>query len=78
MIDRFELYNIKEDIGERTDLSGKEPEHFDRMLGELKKKYRDVRDESPMWPAWTWPRVEGKRIREFYEAEKAASKNKTK
>jgi hypothetical protein len=38
--------------------------------------YRDVVKESPTWPAWTWPREEGKRIRDFFKAEAAAKKRR--
>ncbi|GAB4138614.1 MAG: sulfatase-like hydrolase/transferase [Planctomycetaceae bacterium] len=65
----FELYNLKNDIGETRELSQQEPEQFRKLVAKLRKKYREVRDESPTWPAWTWPRIEGKRITEFYKAE---------
>ena len=70
----FELYNLREDIGETTDLSGREPQRLVEMSAKLRTLYREVRDESPVWPAWKWPRHEGKRIRAFYEAQKKAAK----
>ena len=39
------------------------------MTRQLRRMYRDVRNESPTWPAWKWPRVEGERIRDFNKAE---------
>ncbi|MCH7989602.1 MAG: hypothetical protein IID46_10715 [Planctomycetes bacterium] len=74
----FELYNIKKDIGETTDLSSREPERLEDMATALNKMYHEVRDESPTWPAWTSPRIEGKRIRKFYEAEKALTEENAK
>ncbi|MCH8829001.1 MAG: sulfatase-like hydrolase/transferase [Planctomycetes bacterium] len=65
----FELYNLKQDIGETTDLAGKEPQRLAAMTRQLRRMYRDVRNESPTWPAWKWPRVEGERIRDFNKAE---------
>ena len=64
----FELYNLREDIGEATDLSEKEPERLAAMSAQLGKLYREVRDESPVWPAWEWARFEGGRIRAAREA----------
>ena len=58
----LELYNLREDVGETTDLARKEPERLEAMAAELRKLYREVRDESPVWPAWKWPGYEGKRI----------------
>ena len=33
-----------------------------RLKERLVKKYREVRDESPTWPEWEFPRYEGQRI----------------
>ena len=64
----FELYNLREDIAETTDLAEKETERLAAMSSQLKKLYREVRDESPVWPAWEWARFEGGRIRAAREA----------
>jgi len=64
----FELYNLREDVGETTDLAEKEPERLAAMSAQLRKLYREVRDESPVWPAWEWPHFEGQRIRAAREA----------
>ena len=58
----FELYNLRLDVGETTDLAQKEPERLQSMSATLSKLYREVRDESPVWPTWKWPRYESKRI----------------
>ncbi|MFH1268940.1 MAG: sulfatase-like hydrolase/transferase [Planctomycetota bacterium] len=58
----FELYNLREDVGETTDLAEKEPERAAAMSAQLQKLYHEVRDESPVWPAWEWARYEGGRI----------------
>ena len=58
----FELYNLRQDIGETTDLAQREPERLASMAKVLRKKYHEVRDESPVWPAWQWARYESKRI----------------
>ncbi len=59
---RFELYNLRKDIGEKNDLASTEKERLTSMIAMLQKKYREVQKESPTWPKWTWPRYEGKRI----------------
>jgi arylsulfatase A len=65
----FELYNLREDIGETTDLSEREPERLKEMTEALRKMYREVRDESRTWPAWISPRYEAGRIRAARQAE---------
>jgi arylsulfatase A len=58
----FELYNLRRDIGETTDLAEREPRRLAEMADLLGRLYREVRDESPIWPAWQWPRYESQRI----------------
>ncbi len=67
-LDSFELYNLREDVGETTDLAEKEPDRLEAMAAHLRKLYHEVRDESPVWPAWEWPRYEGGRIKAAREA----------
>ena len=61
-LEGFELYNLKDDITETTDLSAREPQRLQDMQAQMQTMYDSVRDESPVWPAWTWPRYEGQRI----------------
>jgi arylsulfatase A len=58
----FELYNLRDDPGETNDLAQAEPEQLRRFAGQLRRMYDEVRQESPVWPEWTWPRYEGQRI----------------
>jgi arylsulfatase A len=58
----FELYHIKTDIGETTDLAEKEPARLKAMSEKLTKLYREIQQENPTWPAWTSPRYESQRI----------------
>lgn len=58
----FELYNLRRDTGETTDLAAQEPKRLAEMSARLEKLYHEVREESPVWPAWTWTHYEGKRI----------------
>jgi arylsulfatase A len=67
-LDALELYNVRDDVGETTDLAASEPERLATMAAQLRKLYREVRNESPTWPAWEWPRFEGERIRAAREA----------
>lgn len=64
----FELYNLRDDLGETTDLAEKEPERVAAMAEELKTLFYEVRRECPTWPPFDWPRYEGKRIRAAQEA----------
>jgi len=77
-LDGFELYNLREDIGESNDLADAEPERLEAMKARLCELYREVREESPTWTEWQWPRYEGTRIRagrEAAAAEAAVEKN---
>ena len=60
----FELYNLRRDIGETTDLAEREPEPLAEMSARLRKLYYEIREESPVWPPWEWARYyEGERIK---------------
>jgi hypothetical protein len=52
----FERYNLGGDLGETTDLAGKEPERLTAMAEALGKLYREVRDEGPAWRGTPDPR----------------------
>lgn len=58
----FELYNLKEDIGETTDLGEKEPKRLAEMKAKLTKLYREIQQENPTWPSWKATNAEGRRI----------------
>ncbi len=60
----FELYNLRQDIGETTDVKEQHPEVFQRLKQKLEAIYREIQQETPTWPAWKWPRYEGRRIRQ--------------
>jgi len=64
----FELYNLRDDLGETTDLAATQPERLAPLASRLRQMHREVRDESPVWPAWEWVRFEAGRIREAREA----------
>lgn len=61
-LSEFELYHLREDPGETRDLREREPERFAAMQAQLRRKYHEVRNESPAWPEWEWPRYESERI----------------
>ena len=58
----FELYNLKNDLAETTNLIDKEPAKLAELKAALLAKYHEVRDESPTWPAWKFTGAEGKKI----------------
>lgn len=58
----FELYNLESDVAETQQLLEREPERFETMKAKLIAMYHEVREESPTWPEWTFPRYEGQRI----------------
>ncbi len=59
----FELYNLRNDIGETTDLAEKEPQRLAELAAQMRAMYRQVREETPVWPVWRSPHYEGQRIR---------------
>ncbi len=74
----FELYHLNGDIGETTDRAQSEPERLKKMSAQLRKMYREVRDESPVWSPWKWTHIEGKIIKAYYNAQKKKKKAKNK
>ena len=58
----FELYNLRNDIGEKRDLAAKEPERLKAIRAKLEAMYHEVREESPTWPEWEFARYESGRI----------------
>lgn len=61
-LQNFELYNLKNDRTETTELSESHPEQLKKMVASMTTMYEEVQAEGPVWPVWTWPRYEGKRI----------------
>jgi arylsulfatase A len=73
----FELYNLRTDVGETTDLAAKERKRLGQMATQLQSLYQSVQQETPVWPAWRWPREESKRIEwPSYWVKKAKPKKK--
>ncbi len=58
----FELFNLADEVNETTVLNEKESSRFELMKSEMLNLYHEVREESPTWPLWEFPRYEGKRI----------------
>lgn len=58
----FQLYNLREDIGEKNDLAAAQPARLAEMKEKLLAKYHEVRDESPTWPEWKFTGSEGRKI----------------
>jgi arylsulfatase A len=46
---KFELYNLKVDLAETTDLAEREPEKLKELSALLVKKYEEVQAEGPVW-----------------------------
>lgn len=59
---KMQLYHLKHDIAETTDLKSSEPTRFARMKKLLERKYYEVQAESPTWPEWEFARYESQRI----------------
>jgi len=46
---RFELYNLKKDLDESENLSGKEPERLKTMAARMRELWREIQAEGPTW-----------------------------
>ena len=46
---KFELYNLKSDVKQTTDLAGKEPERFEQMRATLVRLNTEIEKEGPTW-----------------------------
>lgn len=58
----FELYNLRQDLGETTDLAASEPEKLRAMTALLQAQYAEIRRETPIWPLFQDPGYEQQRI----------------
>jgi arylsulfatase A len=58
----FELYNLRQDIGETTDLAASEPERLRELAGLLSSQFAEIRRETPIWPLFNDPGYERDRI----------------
>lgn len=47
----FELYNLRQDIGEKHDLAGEQPQRVQAMSEMLRKLVGQVQEDCPIWPA---------------------------
>jgi len=45
----FELYNMREDIGQKNDLAAEEPGHLDRLKKKMIRLHAEVVAEGPFW-----------------------------
>ena len=75
-LDRFEIYDLEMDLAERNNVVASDSEIASKLKPEIQRLYRQVRDESPTWPAWKFPGIEGKRIRTYIEQRKTESTSK--
>ena len=49
-LSKFELYNLRSDLGEQTDLSASEPARLANLTAKLRQLHAEVKAESPTWP----------------------------
>jgi arylsulfatase A len=45
----FELYNLRDDLGETRELSAEQPQRFQQMVETAKRMYAEVIAEGPAW-----------------------------
>ena len=80
-LETFELYHVTRDIGETRNLLAPK-EHLsleiglrrDRMIQQLRAMHKEVIQESPTWPAWKSPGIEGAIIRAYYKKQREKKK----
>jgi arylsulfatase A-like enzyme len=49
---RYELYNLRIDLGQRNDLAVSEPAVTRRLSYALQRHWRDLRQDAPVWKEW--------------------------
>jgi arylsulfatase A len=59
----FELYNLRADIGEATDLAAREPERLRELTDLLTARFHEIRRETIVWPLFDDPNYERDRIK---------------
>ncbi len=72
----FELYHLGQDAGEKNNLATREPQQLARMIQQLQTLYKEVREESPRWPEWTFAGHEGKIINAYYKQQERRQERK--
>jgi arylsulfatase A len=48
-LSQFELYNLRKDIGETTNLADHDPDRLDRMVRQMRFLFQQVQQEGPEW-----------------------------
>jgi arylsulfatase A len=51
--ERYELYDLSEDVEQGEDLVDWMPETVTEMAAEMDRLWRDIQAEAPVWPEWT-------------------------
>lgn len=61
-LDEFQLYHVRDDIGETNELSEAHPDRFARMIRQMREMFTEIQEQSPVWPDWEHARYEARRI----------------
>lgn len=51
-LEKFELYNLRNDVGQFDDLANEEPERVKQMAVDMKKLWQDIQTDGPYWDKW--------------------------
>ena len=65
-IARYQLFNLSQD--ETTDVQDEYPNISRQLIAKMNHVFKSVQADNPTWPAWEWPREEGKQIREYVDS----------
>ena len=49
---RYELYDLNQDIGQAENLAGRMPEKVKELSAKLDFLWKDIQAEAPIWPNW--------------------------
>ncbi len=50
--ERYELYDLSRDVGQREDLSEAMPEKAAQLAAKLEAAWKDIQADAPVWPRW--------------------------
>lgn len=61
-LDKFELFDLIDDVAEAHDVAAVHPARFESMKRRMSEIYDEVQHEAPHWPTWDWARYESAKI----------------
>ena len=65
-ITRYQLFDLSKN--EMTDVQDEFSGVSRQLVAEMNRLFSSVQADNPTWPAWVWPKEEGKQIRAYVDS----------